>query len=153
MIKRFKKTVIFTLIGIILVTVLNALSSMGIHFIPYLYNDYSFLEYFFTGVFYGVIVFVFLYILGVEKSYYRIPILYLGFSILILSINYFDGFELLFHLNFSFSRVSYLIYQSLKQTSLLSHIIADTIAFNGVFFIYQMCLFYFTEKIYKKHFL
>lgn len=149
--RRLKRIILFSVIAIAINTVLNIFFAFLFINIPHLHNEYSIIEYIGAGIFHGAVLFVLLHIGGVEKSYYFIPVLYLAISIALLFINYFSGFELLFHLNFAFSRMSYATYESLKQLSVLTNTAVDLVVFNGVFFAYQMGLLFLTKKIFNRY--
>ncbi len=82
--KYLKKTFYFTLVCLLLLTSLNSLFFLFNEIIPYLFNEYSFIEYIGVGIIYGIVIFILVLIGGVNYSFVYIPLLHLFLSLLIM---------------------------------------------------------------------
>lgn len=148
---RFKLALFFSLVYYVLMVILNALALLAICFSDDLYISYPFFEsQGFVFVFLIPWIFLFTTILGINKIILFFPLLYLIVSICVMCPGTMEGYDLMFHFNFEFSKWSYIIFEKMRNALLLENEITSFVFFNAVFFIYQVGLLYCSNKIVKK---
>src|SRR5690606_20809849 len=130
-------TIGFSLVYTLLVLVVNSMSFLVIEVLPYSFNEYSYFEYLGVGLLYGILVFLLVLIGGIKFSNIYIPLIYLALSLYFLNQDLLYGYDLIFLLNFSFSIISSIIYETIRNFDLLPNNIIDLIVFNTIFFLYQ----------------
>lgn len=146
--KRFKDIILFSTLCLLLITVLNLFGFVVCELTPYLFNEYTLFEYLFAGLIHLIFIFILVLIGGVRLSFIYVPIIYLALSVLVfVSMDVVSSWDFMFLLNFSFSRIIYAIYFTIKQIGILDYSLASIIVFNGLFFVYQMGLLFITKKL------
>jgi len=150
--KRLKESLLFALVCYSFNIFLNAIAWVIIELVPFLfYGSDSFYE--LQGVtllFYIPIIFLFSWLFKVNRVWIYFPIIYLILSIFITYSNTLEGWDLLFILNFSISQTSLVIYEVTRKLGLLESSILNVVFFNGIFFIYQVSLIYYSNKLLRK---
>jgi hypothetical protein len=103
----------------------------------YLFNEYSLFEYLLFSIVHGLVL-VFLYKVF-KRKIYMVLILFMLTKILIPIYNDLFGYDLIFYINFSFSRLIFYIYETvLKDFSKNSVLLL--ILLNLLFFLYELLL-------------
>lgn len=145
---RIKTTIGFSIVCTLLVLVVNSMSFLVIEVLPYSFNEYSYFDIMGVGLLYGILVFLLVLIGGIKFSNIYIPFIYLAFSLYLLNRNMLYGYDFIFHLNFSFSLLSSIIYETIGNFDLLPNNIIDLIVFNTIFFLYQFILLLISKKVF-----
>lgn len=152
MMNRLKTGLFFSLICYALTFVFNAVAWIIIELIPFLiHGEYPFYES--QGgilLFYIPLIFIISLIIGIKRIRFYFPAFYLFLSIYIMYPNSIEAYDAMFLFNFEFSKLSYIVYEILRKMEFLENNITNLIVFNGIFFIYQIGLFYFSNKIFEK---
>jgi len=152
MMNRFKIGLFFSLICYVLIVILNAFAWVVIEFIPFLiHGEYPFYKSQ-GGVFllFFPLIFIFSIIFGVKKTCFVYPSFYFILSIFIMLPSSIEAWDAMYLFNFEFSKWSYIIYELIRKTGFSENSIVNLIIFNGIFFIYQIVLLLFSNRIFER---
>ncbi len=136
----------YLLIAISVITILNLFAIFVSYFIN-LSLASKWYEQLLVGVVYGAIISSTSLLFGMKRNVYIFPLVYLILSIILTWNGDFNGVELIFLLNSVFNPLFYFIYGYIHDFNLFKN---DTILLNGLFFIFQLCIFAVINFIYKK---
>ncbi len=150
--KRLKESLLFALVCYGVNVFLNAIAWAVIQLVPFLFHGNNpFYE--LQGVtllFYVPFIFVFSLGFGTRKVSLFFPVFYLIISVALLAVNI-DFSYVLYLFTSGFSQFSFVGYDLLRRLLRLnSYEILDLVLFNGIFFIYQVCLLYYSNQLLRK---
>jgi hypothetical protein len=150
--KRLKESLLFALVCYGSNVFLNAIAWVIIELVPFLFHG-SDPFYELQGVtllFYIPIILLFSWLFKMNRVWIYFPVIYLILSVFATFSNSLEGWDLMFVLNFGISQISLVVYELIRKSGLLESSILNLILFNGIFFIYQVCLLYYSNKLLRK---
>ena len=150
--KKLKNSLLFSLVCYGILVFLNAIGWVVIELVPFLFhgNNPFYKLQGVTLLFYIPFVFAFSLGFGTRKVSLYFPLFYLIISVALLGVNV-DFSYVLYLFTSGFSQFFFVGYDLLRKLlGLNSYEILDLVLFNGIFFIYQVCLLYYSNKLLRK---
>ncbi len=146
--KNLKESFLFSLVFYGFNVFLNAIAWIVIESTSTLFQEYPFYES--QGgvfLFFVPLIFLFTWIFKVNRVWIYFPIVYFALGVYVMFPNSLEGWDAMCFLNFEFSKWVYITYEIIQKSSLLENSIFKLLVFNGVMFIYQMGLLYYSNKL------
>ena len=147
---KLKRVFSFTIFFICISFLLNVFVYGIIEMIPFLFNTDSLIENLISCLIHGVILLFFVITFDIKRYLYIYPVIYLILSLALFCHNYFISYDLFYLVNFEFSRLSYLTYESLNEIFVIDDVVIDVAVFNIVYFINLVAVLFVTKLLFCK---
>lgn len=151
--KRLKNSIRFSVIFLVLLTFVNIIGIIICKAVSFLYNDFTFTEYLSFGVLLSFFIFLLILIGGIKYCEIYIPLIIIFLLLfLYLGMDYLSGFDLLYLIIFSFSRITYIVFEIVNEHFQNKSFTLDLILLLSFLFFYLIGLIMLTKYLFNKKF-